>query len=111
MKKIKNSEVTKKIISQNKAVKKADNTPKTFGDKTPIFLSLHLDGIVEGLELAFCVDAKGEGQDSFMVIALNGKSLGSYDMDWLEHISPKDGTLVINAEFIGSYLSHDQYEE
>ncbi len=109
MKMNKQNSVTEKFINRN--AEKTKKIPKILGDKTPMFLSLHLDGIIEGLELAFCVETKkDENQDSFMVIALNGKPLGCYETDWSECVSQKNGTLLINAELIGNFIPDEQHE-
>lgn len=103
MTKIKKNNVAKKVIKQNQIEKRTENTNQTFGDKSPILLSLYLDRIVPGLRLDFCVEKRGD-KNCFIMVVLNDKPLGLFEMYWSDEVLPEDGALIINADIIGDFI-------
>jgi hypothetical protein len=99
MKKNKKNNKTEKIINQNQVAEKAENISKTFGDESPIYLSLNLDIIANGLHLDFVVN---EDPEAFMALVLGEEPLGFFDMEWADHIIPEEnGMLCMHAKLIG----------
>lgn len=88
---------------QNKLSEEENLVPKRFDDKSPIGIQLDLGKIIDGLHLDFVVVKEGEDRSSFMVLAIGDEAIGCFDMEWSDHVLPRDGMLCMHAELLGKY--------
>ncbi len=83
----------------NKNTKKEEKkiTNNGYTTKSPLFISLCLGNIIDGLHIDFCVVKEGKDQVSCIVPTFKGKTIGFFELEWLEDVNPKDGALCVDA--------------
>ena len=87
-------------MKNKKSLVAKGKVPKSFGNKSPIRISLCMGKIIDGLHADFIVIKEGKDRGSLITLSLNGDPIAFFDMAWSERIHPEDDLLDVRAKLL-----------